>query len=72
MAGADQVIEFCVDVLAHADQDMEITINGNGYQGFELAGLAEKILGLLGLTDEQVRDAVYRRSHVLYMKKNGW
>lgn len=45
----DEIIKLCVNVLANAELGKDVTIDGNDYSAFEAAGLARRVLDLIGL-----------------------
>lgn len=51
----DQIIEKCIDVMAHAELDWEYTSDGgNGINASEAGEFAEDILGLIGVDYEDI------------------
>lgn len=68
----ENVISLCVDVLARANLDMPVTIRGNDYQSFEVAGLAEEVLARCGCSEDQISHLVSVRETELYFEINGW
>jgi hypothetical protein len=42
-----ELYNFCIDILAHAEIDCEVTIGGNGVNCSEAATVAEGILSII-------------------------
>ena len=53
--------ELCVDIFAHAENDYEITLSGNGINACEASGVACAILELLHGDGRKWRDSNEKR-----------
>ena len=61
----DKIIELCVDIFAHSSLDYEITLCGNGCNAFECEGVALKLLDILGMSYEDIKDRVAEQAKKL-------
>ena len=57
----DALIDLCVDIYAHVELDMEITLMGNGCNACECSGVADTIVYILKLEKEKVDKRVESR-----------
>ncbi|MEK7654373.1 MAG: hypothetical protein AAB345_03830 [Patescibacteria group bacterium] len=53
--------ELCVDIFAHAENDYEVTLSGNGINASEASGVALAILDLLHGDGRKWRDSNEKR-----------
>ena len=56
-----EIIDLCVDILAHDSLDYEVNIDGNGCNAFECANVAYEVLKLLEIKKEQYLPLVDQR-----------
>lgn len=56
-----KLLELCTDVLAHAELDYEVTINGNGVNASECSEMAIAVMKILGVTVSNLEDSIRDR-----------
>jgi hypothetical protein len=57
----DMLIDLCVDIYAHSEMDMEVTLGGNGTNCCEAANVAREILTILGESRKKLAGKISAR-----------
>lgn len=57
----EKLLELCVDIYAHVELDMELTLEGNGTNPLEASHVADAILSIFGIETSSLWDMIKKR-----------
>jgi hypothetical protein len=60
-----KLIDMCVDIRAHAENDYEVTLGGNGTNACEASNVVREILSILGVDSKSLQARISERAKEL-------